>query len=311
MPKREKERAALWRKRKDRLQILLLFLLAAVSVLSATPFGRSFWRAAFQWARFSPKEGAPLRIHFIDVGKADAILLECKGHAALLDAGTYADGEAVSDYLDRCDVRTLDFAVVSHPDKDHLGGMGQVLLEKGAGALLCSRLFSEKYEEIDKTLAAAGIPKQFVSAGDTIELGGAALRFLGPLQEYEETNDASLVFRLDYLGFSALFCGDIEEEAEMDLVKSGAKLSANLLKVAHHGSDTSSKKRFLREVSPAYAAISVGKDKNDLPAEETLERLDGMGISVYRTDLDGTVVFSWNGKTVKVETESDWKNGIG
>lgn len=278
--------------------IILLAALAVVLALSATEPGLRFWREAFRASGFSGDMDRPLSIHFLDVGKADAIIIVCEGHAALLDAGTAVSGETVSDYLARGGIGSLDYAIASHPDKDHIGGMPQVLSEVETGAFLRSRHFPEEYGEVGEALAENQIPERVVSPGDVLALGGARLEILGPLQAYEETNNASLVIRLDYNGFSALFCGDIEEEAERDLVKSGACLSADLLKVPHHGSKTSSTKRFLKAVSPQYAVISVGTDRNNLPEESVLKRLEEFCPEVYRTDVDGAVVFGiGNGKT--------------
>lgn len=148
-----------------------------------------------------------------------------------------------------------------------------------------------------------GVPVKTVGPGDSLPLGETSLEVLGPLEEYEETNDCSLVLRLDYLGFSALFCGDIEAQAELDLVKSGAALDADLLKVAHHGSASSSSRRFLEAVAPAYAVVSVGPDNSNLPREETLLRLEEAGATIYRTDTDGDLVFSWDGEQLSLWSE--------
>lgn len=283
-------------------RILLVFL-ALLALVSALPEGRRVWRRLFQQSGFSNETDAPLSIHVLDVGKADAILIRCEGHAALIDAGTYLNGETVVDYMARSNFPPLDYAIASHPDKDHIGGMGQVLLEAGAGLFLRSKYHEEEYEGLEEVLEEKAIPQRILSPGDTLQLGGAVLEVLGPVKEYEETNDSSLVLRLSYQGFTALFCGDVEEGAEKDLIKSGANLKADLLKVPHHGSDTSSTKRFLKAVQPSYAVISVGPDNNDLPKEEALIRLEETGAEVYRTDTDGTVVFTYDGEEISVITE--------
>lgn len=292
---------------RHRLIVIGLLLLVAVSLFAATAPGRQIWRSVFRWTGFSPQVSGALRIHVLDVGKADSILIQCDGHTALVDAGTYPDGETVVDYLARCGVESLDYLIITHPDKDHLGGASVVLSEMDVGAFVRSKYFSEEYGEANAVLAEKSIPLKIVSPGDMLSLGGASLRVIGPLKEYEETNDSSLVFRLEFPGFSALFCGDIEEEAELDLLKASADLSADLLKVAHHGSNTSSKKKFLKAVDPDYAVISVGPDNNDLPSEKALLRLEDTGAELYRTDTDGNIVFAWDGEHLQIETE---KRGI-
>ncbi len=304
MPEAERLKRTGRRRIRSILQTALLCALVLCALLSATPEGRRFWRSAFAGSGFTPPTDAPLSVHVIDVGKADAILIQCEGSFALIDAGTYLNGETVSDYLTRCGVEQLDYAIVSHPDKDHLGGMDQVLREIGADQFVRSKYHADQYGSVEDTLTKNKIPQRTVGPGGEFELGGAILQVLGPVKEYTDTNNSSLVLRLEYQGFTALFCGDIEKEAEKDLVKSGADLSADLFKVPHHGSKTSSTKRLLKAVDPQYAVISVGRDRNNLPDEKTLIRLEEAGVEeVYRTDTDGTVVFCFDGDAIGILTE--------
>ena len=243
-----------------------------------SPFGPRLIRFP---AFAAPQGEAGLRLHVIDVGKADALLLECEGHAALLDGGTSASGDRVVDYLLRLGIESLDYAIVSHPDSDHTGGLSQVLEEVPVGELVVypwpeAMRRTLEYRALEDAARSSAVPVRQVRPGENLSLGGTKLEVLGPLRDYEGTNDCSLVLRLDYLGFSALFCGDIEYQAELDLVKSSVDLDADLLKVAHHGSAGSSSQRFLEAVSPTYAAISVGPDNSNLPREETLLRLESV-----------------------------------
>ena len=212
------------------------------------------------------------------------------------------------DYLRRMGVESLDYVIASHPDSDHIGGLSQVLEELPAERLVIypwpeEMRQADEYLALETAASENAVPVREVRAGDSLPFGGTALDVLGPLEEYEGSNDCSLVLRLEYLGFSALFCGDIEYEAEKDLVKSGAALDADLLKVAHHGSAGSSSQRFLEAVSPEYAVISVGPDNSNLPREETLRRLESVGAAIYRTDTDGDLVFSWDGEQLSLWSE--------
>ena len=130
------------------------------------------------------------------------------------------------------------------------------------------------------------------------------LEVLAPLECYDNTNDNSIVFRLTYGDFSMLFCGDIEEKAERRLLQSGADLTADVLKVAHHGSATSTSAELLEAVCPKYAVISAGEDRNDLPRNAVLKRLADRNTAVFRTDRDGSVVFSTDGNEVRIITEN-------
>lgn len=290
-----------------------LVFVCIVMAFSFTPVGRSFWKQMYHLSGFGDygerPDKAPVEIHVIDVGKADAILLECEGEAALLDAGTSIHGNRVADYLARQGIESLKYAIMSHPDKDHIGGMPQVLWDVPVDSFVQAQLpdalkpKSEEFTVMNMVLEQKAIPTTIVEAGDVFYLGGAKLSVIAPIKIYDETNDYSLVIKLEYKDFSALFCGDIEKEAEKDLAKSSEELDVDLLKVPHHGSKTSCTKRFLKAVMPEYAVISVGPDKNNLPNDEPLKRLEEIGADIYRTDTDGTVVFSTDGSSVNVHTD--------
>lgn len=287
--------------------------LALVVLFSLTSRGQGFWENLFEQTGLQPGSTTAshpsLNIHFLDVGKADAILLDCEGHAAVLDAGTAADGDKVVDYLARCGIEKLDYAIMSHPDKDHIGGMAQVLREVPVDAFVRAKLAeglvpdSVEYWNMARQLEESSIRQMALSPGNTFSLGEAEITVLGPVEQYEDTNNASLVFKLVYGSFSALFCGDIEKEGEKGLTASRQDLSADLLKVPHHGSKTSCTKRFLKEVAPKYAVISTGIDNNDLPREEILHRLEEVNADIYRTDTDGTIIFSIDGTDISIKTE--------
>lgn len=293
---------------RELLRIGGLALLALVLAFSASYPGRVFWNRLFLASGFGGvEEVSGLRVHVIDVGKADAILFQCEGKAGLIDAGAADSGDTVVDYLARHGIAKLDFVVMSHPDSDHIGGMAQVVREVPVEEFLFAALTEEEdsleYSALFRELERSAVPRRALEQGDSFSLGTAAFTVLGPFVQYEDTNNASLVCRLTYQGFTALFCGDIEGEAELDYVKSGVGLAADLLKVPHHGSASSCSKRFVEAVSPRYAVVSVGPDRNELPRDEPLRRLEEAGAEIYRTDTDGTVVFTVDQGALAIETE--------
>lgn len=243
----------------------------------------------------------------IDVGKADAILVRCQGHAGLIDTGAGGDGEDVADYLLRHGVKELEFVLLSHNDSDHIGGLPTVLGELAVDTLYQGELSVEEPSlegaAMDRALSGWKGERRTLARGDSFSLGGASFSVLGPCRAYESSNDSSLVLRLEFGEVSALFCGDIEATAELDLVKSGQELQADLLKVPHHGSATSCSQRFVKAVMPRLAAVSVGPDRNQLPRAEALEQLEAVGAQIYRTDTDGSIVFSSQGEDFAIETE--------
>lgn len=296
------------RARRRMLRTRAAVVLALLLLYSATPMGVRFWRQAFTDAGFDSRSEnrafAFVRVHIINVGKADAILLESQGKTALLDAGTSVEGVNVADYLMRQGIGRLDYVIASHPDSDHIGGMVQVMEDIPAGAFLRGGGWEEAGQEagdLEDYLEAHGIPSQVLHAGDAFTLGHAELEVLGPLEAYKGSNNNSLVLKLECFSFSALFCGDIEKEAEQDLLDSGQDLSAAVLKVAHHGSRTSSTEAFVQAVSPQLAVVSVGADNNNLPRSEALARLEEAGAAILRTDLDGDVILSYDGERIGIQ----------
>lgn len=290
-------------------KLLLTLAVAAILLWSVSGPGRAFWNQMFLRSGFggSDPDPAGLEIHVIDVGKADAILVRCQGHAGLIDTGAGGDGEDVADYLLRHGVKELEFVLLSHNDSDHIGGLPTVLGELAVATLYQGELSVEEPSlegaAMDRALSGWEGERRSLAKGDSFSLGGASFSVLGPCRAYESSNDSSLVLRLEFGEVSALFCGDIEATAELDLVKSGQELQADLLKVPHHGSATSCSQRFVKAVMPQLAAVSVGPDRNQLPRAEALEQLEAVGAQIYRTDTDGSIVFSSQGEDFAIETE--------
>ncbi len=255
-------------------------------------------------------DGDPLQIHFIDVGNADATLIMADDKRILIDAGENDMGERVVCYLNEQGVAKLDLVIGTHPHSDHIGGLDDVIENFEIDTLMMPEIpeaivpTTKTYTDVLQAASDKGLAITAPKPGDTLDFGGAKLEILGPLQEYDDLNNLSIVTRLTYGEFSALFTGDAEKAVEDDLLEEGATLSADLLKVGHHGSSTSSSQAFLQAVNPTTAVIHVGKDNSyGHPSEGVLERLQNIRATVYRTDLNGNIIVGTDGETVHIKTE--------
>lgn len=250
-----------------------------------------------------PAEGT-LEVHYIDVGQADAALILCGGESMLIDGGNVADSSLVVSYLADQGVERLDHVVCTHAHEDHVGGLSGALAKYGADTVYApvTEYDSKAFRDFLKYAGDLTLP----APGDTWTVGAAEVTVLGPVKDYDDTNNTSIVLRLDYGETSFLFTGDMERGAEADLLEAGANLSADVLKVGHHGSDTSSSYPFLRAVMPEYAVISCETGNSyGHPHEVTLSRLRDAEVQLYRTDMQGTVVAASDGKVISFTVEKN------
>lgn len=243
-----------------------------------------------------------MSVHYIDVGQADCALLESDGQYVLIDGGNVEDGENVVDYLLKAGVKELAAVFCSHAHEDHVGGLAAVLEAFPAKAVFApTRTYSSTcFDKFVYYTDQQRLTVQIPTPGTSITFGSASVSVLGPLKSYPDPNDTSLVLMVRFGDTRFLFTGDMERTAEADLLNAGTDVKADVLKVGHHGSYTSTSYHFLYMVDPDYAVISVGAD-NDYghPHKEPLSRLDDAEVSLYRTDLLGTIVAVSDGKNIR------------
>lgn len=246
---------------------------------------------------------AGLYIHFLDVGQADATIVLCDDEVMMIDGGNSGDSSFIYSYLkNTLQIEHIDYMIASHPHEDHIGGLSAALnactVRKVYSPVL--EYDSQAFSSFRKYIEEQGLQLSLPVAGETFSLGAAEVQILGPLKEYDTINDMSIIVRIVYGETSFLFTGDAEWEAEHDLAESGYDISSTLLKVGHHGSDTSNSYIFLRKVMPKYAIISSGKNNiYGHPNNTVLSRLEDIGAEVHRTDFDEDMICYSDGTHIR------------
>ena len=260
--------------------------------------------APFSEDIYSIPENSTFSIHFIDVGQADAALVECDNHYMLIDGGNKEDASVIYSVLKQAEVPKLDIVVASHAHEDHVGGLAGALNYTTADIVLSpvTEYDSKAFNDFKKYADLNGNGIVVPCVNDIYSLGSSEVKILG-VNGMEDTNNTSIVLKVTYGETSFLFTGDAEREAEQVILNSNADLFSTVLKVGHHGSDTSTSYPFLREIMPKYAIISVGAGNSyNHPTDDTLSRLRDADCIVYRTDLNGDIFAYSDGNNVSIET---------
>lgn len=246
---------------------------------------------------------ANLRIYFIDVEQADSILVIDRDKTMLIDAGTNKMGEKVVNFLKGKRITKIDYLIGTHPHEDHIGGLDEVIKNFDIGKIYMPKVQNntKTFEDVLDAIKEKNLKVTTPKVDDTFALNMANCTIMSAREEgvQDNLNLSSIVIRMTYGEQSFLFMGDAEKENEQE--RSWTK--TNVLKIGHHGSNTSSSEEFLKQVSPQIAVISVGKDNTyGHPKQDTIDKLKNMGSAIYRTDKNGTILIMSDGKNNKVET---------
>lgn len=254
-----------------------------------------------------------LRIHFLNVGQGDSILIEQSGKNMLIDGGYRINSRSIIKYLKKIGIKKLDYIIATHPHPDHIGGFPKILKNMSVEnvVLLKPNPFSKeryqkKHNDFLNMIQEKNINIIHPDLEKIIRLGESYLEILAPNGgEYKRVNNYSIVTKLVYGDTSFLFTGDAETYSESEMIKNGFNVKADVLKVGHHGSCTSSSRQFLKVVSPKYAIISVGFHSfYGQPDKCVLDRLKEVGAKLYRTDKLGTIVVESDGEELSFNVES-------
>lgn len=287
-------------KKKQSLIWLVIVLIASFFITKFTEENSGFPNR-FQLA---DKEMA---VVYVDTGNSDSIVIHFPdGRTMLIDAGKPDDFDDIADVLDSFSEDTIDYAVITHQHDDHIGSFPEILENYTVKTVYMptSPISNPQTEESMELIEELGIPLVEIKAGVRVCDGEVKAEFLSPLYEhYGDKNDYSGVLYLTYGEESFLFMGDATTEVENDLLSKDMVPHADVLKIGHHGSKSSTSKKFLNAVEPTYAIITTGGNDYGHPTKKVLDLLNAKGITVYRSDHHGNILAVTDGKTLTVTHE--------
>ena len=276
------------------LLIALLFMLTACALPNVAEDNAHY------------KTDSSLELHFIDVGQGDCVLVLSENASMLIDAGTKESGHKIAEYIKSKGVKTLDYFIGTHPHDDHLGGAARVIRELSPKTVFMTEEFSDAYfyEELIDTLIEENISVTVPEIGCRYREEDFDFKFISPVENFNDTNDNSLVLMLNFGKTNMLFMGDAEKNVEEKLMEEET-LKADVLKVGHHGSRYASNYDFLRAVEPVAAVIQSEKgNMYGHPHEEAIERLGEVGANILRCDELGTIVLKSDGEKIYYNDEA-------
>lgn len=289
---------------------IVIAALIAIGIYAANRFElfeEKTWKSLFDSESNSAE--ADLEVHFIDVGQGDCSLILSEDKAILIDTGEKENGELICNYLSEHNVSNIDCFLLTHPHSDHMGAASyiidnmevkQIIIPKVSDDMVPTTKF---YENFLKSVQAKDLKITAAKPGLKIDAGDGELEIISPVKDYKDLNNYSASAILTHGSYKFLFTGDIEKKAEKDILKEGYLEDIDILKVAHHGSSTSSSRDFLDTVLPDYAVIMCDGHSYGHPHEETIERLTEYTDQIYRTDMDGTVVMKSSESGITITTE--------
>ena len=286
-----------------KIRIVLLICLCLLVVGCANPFVESDDKTSI-----STFSGDTLRVNYIDVGQGDSIFIQLPNkETMLIDAGEAYEVDNVINYLNNLGIKKIDYVVGTHPHTDHIGGLEEVINTFDVGSIYMPKVSSNSktFEDLLTTISNKGLKVKTAKSGVVVlSEDNLKLEFIAPNSDnYSNLNNYSAVLKLTYLDNTFLFMGDAETLSEDEIT---SEIKANVIKVGHHGSDSSSSVEFVKKVNPEYAIIMVGEGNSyNHPYQSIIDRYESVGAKVLRTDLDGNIVCDSDGVDVTCKGDKE------
>lgn len=297
---------------KKLITAIIFVLLISISLLISfgKPIGVPDWNDIFAFCGISADMNSEISISFIDVGSADACYVRCGNKHILIDTGQSLTYDRLWAYIKRSGCTHFDAIIISHPESDHMGAAADVIRDFGTDVLYMPSVSAElepqnaEYERFNNSLKEYSVNVINPQIPSSTMVGELSIEFISPQKDFGSLNGNSLVVRITYKGKVFLFTGDMVKATEGFLLNCGTELKCDVLKVAHHGSKTSSSEEFLRAASPEIAVVSVADDDVYLPDYYTMALINSCCDELYVTATDRTVVITSDGSSLSVKTHA-------
>ncbi len=257
------------------------------------------------------KQDSNFAVYYLDVGQSDCSIVTCDDMTMMIDTGTRVRYYEIKDALFALGINKIDYLIVTHPHDDHMSNASDIIRNYSVKNIIMPKISAENnvesliYSTLINTIAEYNVNPMTAVSGDCFDFGSSSVKVLAPIKQNKNLNNMSLVLKIQYGETSFLFQGDVEENVENELLNSGIDVSADVIKIGHHGSNTSTGERFLTRVNPLFAVISCGADNNfKHPNKQTIDTLDSNNVKTFITAYHGNITVISDGKTIDVLYEN-------
>ena len=289
---------------------ILIIILAVICSIYEKDIDKTFGLPVTETKVTTKEENHNLNITYLDVGQADAILIQNDGHNMLIDAGNNEDGPLLVQYFKEQNITKFDYLIATHPHEDHIGGMDDIVKNFDIDKIYMpdvtttTKTFLDLLNAIEEKNMTFDVPK----INQSFTLGHTLFQVIYTGNDKKNLNNSSIILKAKFKNTSYLFTGDATSEVEKKILNKD--IQATVLKVGHHGSKYSTTTDFLNKVNPKYAIISVGKNNSyNHPNQVTINKLEKKNIEIHRTDQEGSIFLKSDGKTINITSKKTNTNG--
>lgn len=257
------------------------------------------------------KQDSDFTVYYLDVGQSDCSIVICDNKVMMIDSGSKSSYIKIRGALLALGIDKIDYLVVTHPHDDHMGNAADIIKKYNVENIIMPKIASENqvdtltYSDLISSIANHDVNPMTVNVGDKISFGRANIDFFAPFEQNDNLNNMSIVLKVNFGETSFLFQGDAENSIEKQLLSSDMDVSADVIKVGHHGSNTSSSEKYLDVVNPSIAVVSCGADNSfKHPNKQTIDLLEKQDVNTYVTAYNGNITITSDGKSVDVICEN-------